>query len=216
MVDRPANPGARRVRRSKDDIVEAALGILDDQGLPDLTMRRLGEVLGVQPSAFYWHFDSKQALLAAVSGRILGPMAGADVPTSSLPSAATALGTHLRDCLLTYRDGAELVSSSLALGLVSSPVHAPLVATAQKLKAPEALARTAAEAITHFTIGYAFHEQQRQQADSLGILSAPASLSPDDADATDAPAPESFQSVLALIATGLATSLQPGEGGRIR
>lgn len=210
MVEQAANPNAKRARRSQDDIVDAALGILDDQGLPDLTMRRIGEVLGVQASALYWHFTSKQALLAAVSGRILAPMADAETGSSSLPQAATTLGTKLRDCLLTYRDGAELVSSSLALGLIDAPLHAPLTATARELGAPETLARTAAEAITHFVIGHAFHEQQRLQADSLGLLTAPAALSPEGAVTDRDPTPGSFRSVLALIATGLATSLEPG------
>lgn len=210
MVERPANPNVKRTRRSKDDIVDAALGILDDQGLPDLTMRRIGEVLGVRASALYWHFDSKQALLAAVSGRILAPMADAETGAPSLPHAATTLGARLRDCLLTYRDGAELVSSSLALGLIDAPLHAPLTATARELGAPEALARTAAEAITHFVIGYAFHEQQRLQADSLGLLTAPAALSPEGVAADADPAPGGFRSVLALIATGLSASLEPG------
>jgi len=206
MDERPANPAPRRVRRTKADVVDAALGILDDQGLPDLTMRRLGDVLGVQPSALYWHFDSKQALLAAVSARILAPMARAGTEGLSLPAAASALGTRLRDCLLAYRDGAELVSSSLALGLVDSPLHPQLAAVARREAVSESLARTAAEAVTHLVVGYVFQEQQRLQADALGLLAAPGALAPEGALSPAEPGGGDFAAALALIATGLAAS----------
>src|SRR4051812_46795577 len=61
----------RQARHSRDDVVEAALRILDDYGLPDLTMRRLAASLDVQPSALYWHFPNKQALLAELADRIV-------------------------------------------------------------------------------------------------------------------------------------------------
>ena len=51
-----------------------ALQLLDEYGLPDLTMRNLATALGIQPSALYWHFPNKQALLAAVSAKILAPV----------------------------------------------------------------------------------------------------------------------------------------------
>ncbi|MBE1878467.1 TetR family transcriptional regulator [Myceligenerans pegani] len=205
MDDRSANPRATRPRHSRDDVVDAALGLLDDQGLPGLTMRRLADVLGVQPSALYWHFDSKQALLAAVSGRILAPIAATGSNAPSLQTEASTLGTQLRDRLLAYRDGAELVSSSLALGLVAPPLHAALAATARRLGRPESLATTAAEAITHFVVGYTFHEQQRMQAETLGVLGAPNTLTPEDAAGPRRPATDDFGSALGLIVTGLDT-----------
>ena len=75
MTARDPNPPSRGLRRTKDDVVDAALSVLDRVGLPDLSMRRLAEDLGVQPSALYWHVASKQELLAAVSARILSPVA---------------------------------------------------------------------------------------------------------------------------------------------
>ena len=48
-----------------------ALQILDEYGLPDLTMRRLAGALDVQASALYWHFPNKQTLLAELANRIL-------------------------------------------------------------------------------------------------------------------------------------------------
>ncbi len=204
MADQGARPGAKRTRRTRADVVDAALGILDDQGLPDLTMRRLADVLGVQPSALYWHFDSKQALLAAVSERILAPLAEQAVAERSFVAAAAALGTGLRQCLLAHRDGAELVSSSLALGLVAPPLHDPLARAADAAGAPAEVARTAAEAITHFVIGYVFHEQQRAFAASLGVVGPGAVGQAPDDDAAE------FAAVLDLIGAGLAGLVSTG------
>jgi AcrR family transcriptional regulator len=205
MIDQAASPGSKRTRRTRADVVDAALGILDDQGLPDLTMRRLAEVLGVQPSALYWHFDSKQALLAAVSERILAPLAQTTtVEPATLVAAASNLGVSLRECLLAHRDGAELVSSSLALGLVPPPLHGPLTHVATSGGAPAQIAHTAAEAITHFVIGYVFHEQQRAFAASLGVVGVPGA--PHETHDDD-PAAAEFTAVLDLIGAGLDAAL---------
>ncbi|WP_233189149.1 TetR/AcrR family transcriptional regulator, partial [Subtercola sp. Z020] len=72
MVD-PHGAQPRPVRHTRAGVVDAALRILDDQGLPDLTMRHLAAALDVQPSALYWHFPNKQTLLAAVADRIVAP-----------------------------------------------------------------------------------------------------------------------------------------------
>ncbi len=59
------------MRYHRADVVDRALAVLDAYGLADLTMRRLGGELGVQPSALYHHFPDKQSLLAAVADEIL-------------------------------------------------------------------------------------------------------------------------------------------------
>ena len=108
MTPRDPNPPARAPRRTKDDVVDAALRLLDGVGLPDLSMRRLADELGVQPSALYWHVASKQELLAAVSGRILAPVVLRPGDPVDLAGAAVTLGHRLHDRLLAHRDGAEV------------------------------------------------------------------------------------------------------------
>ena len=61
------------VQLTKDIIVDAALTILNEYGLGDLTIRRLTRHLGTAAGAMYWHYPSKQALLGAVADRILAP-----------------------------------------------------------------------------------------------------------------------------------------------
>jgi AcrR family transcriptional regulator len=103
-------------RLSKDDVAEAALDILDRLGLPDLTMRRLAAALDVQASALYWHFPNKQTLLADLADRIVRRRAPATT-SGDWDERLSAEAFGIRDALLAYRDSAEIVSSSLALGL---------------------------------------------------------------------------------------------------
>lgn len=101
------------VQLTKDTIVDAALVILDNYGLGDLTMRRLARALDSAPGALYWHFPSKQALLGAVADRILAPLANFR-PESTWPEDVNNFTTALYQALLAHRDGAEVVSAALA------------------------------------------------------------------------------------------------------
>lgn len=217
MVIDDSNRAGRASRRSRDDVVDAALELLDRVGLPDLSMRRLAEHLGVQPSAIYWHVENKQQLLAAVSARILRPV-GADSSDravgvsegeacTGLDAAARELAIRLHDSLLAHRDGAEVVSSSLALGLVEPPVHARLREAATRSGGSIDLARTVADAITHFVVGFTFHQQQRRTADAWGAAADAVAASPErianGGDSDD----DGFTAALDLIIAGVTAAL---------
>jgi len=170
-------------RHSRDDVVEAALRILDDLGLPDLTMRRLAAALDVQPSALYWHFPNKQTLLAELADRIVAARrvpAAAD-PAADWRDAVRGEAAALRDALLAYRDGAEVVSSTLALGLGSPETVDRLARAVARGGFDLETSHRAATALLHFVLGHVSHEQQRLQYDSLGVL-ADGDRSPFDED----------------------------------
>lgn len=172
----------RAPRRSRADVVDAALEILDGHGLGDLTMRRVGAALGVQPSALYWHFPNKQSLLAGVSERILdaAPATAAD---TDWRTAARADANGLRTALLRVTDGAETVASSLALGLSGDDVRARIVGTITRGGFSAEHAATAADALLHYLLGFVAAEQQHAQAERLGALPAGvATTGPSSAD----------------------------------
>ena len=151
----------------RSDVVEHALDVLDRHGLADLSMRRLAADLGVQPSALYWHFASKQALLAAVADEVLrrGTHPLADDPW---PEQVTAYAHQLRDAMLAYRDGAELVATAQAFGLGEADPVGRLV---DLLRIDdEGLARVAAATVLHFVLGHVNEEQMNVQAASAGAI----------------------------------------------
>ncbi|MET4638597.1 TetR/AcrR family transcriptional regulator C-terminal domain-containing protein [Mycetocola sp. 2940] len=166
----PENFVARGPRLTRDDVARAALGILDEYGLPDLTMRRLAAALNVQASALYWHFPNKQSLLAELAERIVDGRRADSPAGSDWVERVAAEAAGLRDAMLAYRDGAEVVSSTYVLRIGSSSALERLVAAIGRGGFDEDTTRRAAAAMLHFILGHVSHEQQRLQYDSLGVL----------------------------------------------
>jgi AcrR family transcriptional regulator len=52
--------------RSRNDFVDAAIKIVDEKGLDALTLRRLGDEVGVSFTSVYTYFSSREALVAAL------------------------------------------------------------------------------------------------------------------------------------------------------
>jgi len=185
--------------------VDGALTILDQYGLADLTMRRLAGSLHVQPGALYWHFPNKQALLGAVADRILAPMEQ-PVAASDWSGAMTELAHRLRNCLLTYRDGAELVSATYASRLTTSKGRERIAGAAIRAGMPREQAELAAYTLLYYVLGHTVDEQSRMQMDSAGAL--PTSDSPEPAEGPDPTA--RFDFGLQLFTAGIRHRLGAG------
>lgn len=63
-------PG-RPKKLALEEIVDAALAVLDTHGIDAVSFRRLGSELGVSHMTLYTYFDSKEDLLNAMVGRTL-------------------------------------------------------------------------------------------------------------------------------------------------
>lgn len=68
-----ARPAALTIDR--DDIVDAALAILRDEGLEAVSMRSVAAKLGVSPFPLYSRIGNKEALLDAVADRVVSEAA---------------------------------------------------------------------------------------------------------------------------------------------
>jgi TetR/AcrR family transcriptional regulator, tetracycline repressor protein len=68
---RRGRPGPRRAL-TEDEILDAALGLLDDGGVAAASVRGIAAKVGVAPNAIYTYFPDKAAVLAGVSERLLG------------------------------------------------------------------------------------------------------------------------------------------------
>ncbi|KQZ82354.1 TetR family transcriptional regulator [Microbacterium sp. Root166] len=171
-------------------------------------MRRLAAALEVQPSALYWHFPSKQSLLAELSDRIVTQHPEPTSRDSDWSEQVAARAFALRDALLAYRDGAEVVASTLALGLGSTAARDRLSTAVAAGGFDDVTVRRATTTLLHFILGHVSHEQQRMQYDSLGVREETA----DPGD--DTPGAE-FAFGVALLVGGLESSRQgdPGRAG---
>lgn len=138
---------------SLDDVVSAALRVLDGFGLEFCSMRRVAAELGVQPSALYHHVADKQTLLALMADRIV---AGVEVGEDP---ATAAHG--LRRAMLSVRDGADVVATASAFRLGISHVESRLA----ELTDPD-LART----LLLYVFGHTQATQMHAQAVAVGML----------------------------------------------
>ena len=148
------------------DVVDAAIGILDEYGLGDLTMRRLAASLGVQPGALYWHVANKQALLGAVADKILEHLDD-DMPTGDWDLRFNELAHRLRAALLAHRDGAEVVAAAHSLRTGRGGTLALLSEVLSDAGFTEAEAELAALAVLHYVLGHTADEQGHAQSAAL-------------------------------------------------
>lgn len=89
-----------RTALSQAQFVQAATKIVDELGLNALTMRVLGDRLGVDATAVYRHFPSKERLVDAVLDAILGEAANTppigETPRARILSVAVNVRNALR------------------------------------------------------------------------------------------------------------------------
>src|SRR5579864_197298 len=66
----PLSPEEQR-GLTRERLVEAALDLIDDEGLDGLSMRALADRLEVKASSLYWHVRDRDELLELLAGAIL-------------------------------------------------------------------------------------------------------------------------------------------------
>ncbi|WP_067486303.1 TetR/AcrR family transcriptional regulator [Actinomadura hibisca] len=69
---RPARNRRDQPTLGRDQIVDAALELLDAEGLTGLSMRRLGAKLNAGATSVYWHVANKDELLELAMDRVMG------------------------------------------------------------------------------------------------------------------------------------------------
>jgi AcrR family transcriptional regulator len=99
-------------RLSKDAVVDRALALGDALGLEAVTIRRLAQELGVTPMALYWHFRSKEELLAALGDRVWAEI---DIDVAGIPDWAGQV-RHLLESLVGVLRGHPCASQLLISG----------------------------------------------------------------------------------------------------
>ena len=149
---------------SRAAVVDAALDVLDEQGLDKVTMRAVADRLGVQHNTVRWHADNKQRLLVLMSDAIL---AGLDVDT--LPpqwdDRVRALARWTRTALLAHRDGARLLSGLSTTETNTYRLADTMIQTLLDAGFPPRTAAWANWTLFYLILGIT-QEQQAQSADA--------------------------------------------------
>src|SRR5262245_51832757 len=110
-----AMPTPRRL--SRDGVLEAALRVVDAEGLEALTMRRLGAELGVEAMSLYKHLPGKEAVLDGLVERILAEVE-LSAPGAEPREAIMAMARSYRRAALRHPRAFPLVATRRVTGPV--------------------------------------------------------------------------------------------------
>ncbi|MBK1839135.1 TetR/AcrR family transcriptional regulator C-terminal domain-containing protein [Azospirillum sp. YIM B02556] len=146
------------MRVQRQDIIDAAMALLDDGGVDGLTMRRLAAALRIQAPSLYWHFAGKQALLDAMADALLAEMV---LPEEEMPwdGWLRAVATEFRRALKSRRDGARVFAGTFpALDNVLR-ISDRIIAKLRAAGADERLAVRTLFTVQYFVLGFTIEEQ---------------------------------------------------------
>jgi len=132
---------------SRERILAAAADLADREGLEAISMRRLGQELGVQAMSLYNHVPNKDAILDGLVERVLTEI--------DLPKAEPDWEPELRRCALSAH--AALRRHPWACSLAMLPAFGP-ASLAARLRYIESLLQTLRQAgFTSRQASYAYH-----------------------------------------------------------
>jgi AcrR family transcriptional regulator len=212
----PPDRGERRPL-TRDAIVDAALALLDREGIAGLSMRRLAKELDVGAASLYWHVGDKEELLGLLLDRIVGETEVPDPDPANWQEQMKELGRESRRLLQRHRDAAQISMGRVPVGPNSMPVMERNLAILVAAGLPPRVLSLAADMFALYVGGFAFEESM--QTPPLGDESASTaqladyfrSLPPDQFptlvsladDLTAGDADERFEFALDLLVRGL-------------
>jgi AcrR family transcriptional regulator len=142
----------RRAGLDRDDMVAAALTLVEKEGPAALTMRRLATELDVATTTVYWHVGSRDELVAEIvrhqSERLAARSIEGDTPAARVMSAAR----NVWDSALDNRAITSLAHQTGTTSLLEHPLEKALVRELEFAGLTGAAAADSMRAIL-FTIG---------------------------------------------------------------
>jgi AcrR family transcriptional regulator len=112
----PKTTGRRRQPLSRDAIIEAAVRVLDREGVDALTVRRLGEELGTGSATLYWHVANKNELVELVYDHVVGDVKLPEPTTSRWQAQLEDVAWQLYRIMLQHNDLARLSIGRIPVG----------------------------------------------------------------------------------------------------
>jgi AcrR family transcriptional regulator len=157
----PALTGGRsgsRNRLDRERIVRTAIELADEHGIEALTMRRLGEALGVEAMSLYNHVANKEALLDAMIDVVFAEI---DVPTDERDwrTAMRRRAISARATLARHRWAIGLMESRRSPGSATLRHHDAVIGCLRRAGFDVALAAHAFSALDSYIYGFALQEQ---------------------------------------------------------
>ena len=155
---------------SREEVLRAALDLLNEKGIDALSTRTLAERLGVESPALYWYFRNKAELFSAMAEEITSSWHTLPVPKGpgDWRSWFAENARSFRRSLLAYRDGARLHAGTRP-GEADLARLAPKIAYLMRAGFAQEHALMALYASGQYTLGCVLEEQARSAYGNAGI-----------------------------------------------
>lgn len=128
----------------RDDVIDAALALVEVGGSEALTMRKLAGELGVATTTIYWHVGNRDDLVLAVVQRQAERQAATQVRGDTPADRITSAARNIWDNALAHRNVTALASQAGATTLLELPLE---IALAAELEAAGLRGRAAADGL---------------------------------------------------------------------
>lgn len=153
----------------REQVVQAALALLDQDGLEGLTMRKLAQSLKVQAPSLYWHFDSKQALIDGMADALVDTVARDLSKAASWEDRILQVAGELRRALLRHRDGARVFAGTYVVTDNVLRTSEAMISAFVQAGANAELAAVYSFSTTYYVLGFVMEEQALGPGSTLDL-----------------------------------------------
>jgi len=154
MTTRTAARLRGRQPLTRERVLDTALRLADHGGLEALSMRKLGQALGVEAMALYYHFANKERVLDGIVDLVFGEI---DVPAigADWKAAMRERAISVRDALARHRWAIGLMESRTNPGPANLRHHDAVIGCLRAAGFDMAMAAHAYSALDAYIYGFA-------------------------------------------------------------
>jgi AcrR family transcriptional regulator len=149
---------------TRESIIDAALQVLDREGMEGLSMRKVGEELGTGAASLYWHVHNKGELLQLLFERITQEVRLPEPDPSRWQEQLKELGRQARAVLAGHRDSARISLGRIPAGPTMALLSEWLFELLRPVGIPDRVIAYLGDLMGLYVGAYAFEE-------SLGLAS---------------------------------------------
>src|SRR4051812_30586275 len=161
---RRAEPARDKRPLTRELIVDAALVLLERDGLQGLSMRRLAQELGSGAASLYWHVGDKEELLSLLLDRIVGEVEVPEPDPENWQATVKELARSARRHLARRRDAAQLSLGRVPAGPNSLPILERNLAVLAASNLPPRVIAYASDMFALYVGAFAYEESIRSAA----------------------------------------------------
>lgn len=150
----PSTKATRRLPLTRERVLEAALQLADEGGIDALSMRKLGQALGVEAMAVYYHLANKDEVLDGIVDLVFAEI---HLPVDGAPWKAEmrARGISMYEVLLRHRWSIGLMEARVQAGPANLLHHDAVIGNLQAAGFDSAMVAHAYSVLDGYIYGFA-------------------------------------------------------------